>query len=225
MSIKNITTLKDLKNDYILNMSLFLDENWNNIPKSFVEKISDFVDSLLIEQSFLTDSFVSDFVLGDINYFENLDNLSVEDMHKAVKLENFKVNLKKSVQEINFLKDNFEWDKLLNKVYSFAKKEFSKETLNKMSAKPKDVSRYRGLEVSGSASGIIMFDFTYLISNKAINEYYDYQYVEHYKQLLSLMYRYKVAAFSDIQAYNFRQHKKSSDKNVIFGNVLKSKIN
>jgi hypothetical protein len=52
----NYSNIEELNENFLVSMNKFLSENWSRVPSDFLEKISSFVDSLMIENSFLKDS-------------------------------------------------------------------------------------------------------------------------------------------------------------------------
>jgi hypothetical protein len=192
-------TLKELNENYLQNMDIYLSENWDNVPVGFIESISELVDSLLLGKSMIRGYEALPLLVSNITDLSELkDDSSKEAVLQTLKVYNFQDAVKKQIEELSILKDASFYDSACKELFIYLKK-YKEEDLLLIKAKPEQVVEFEGFNPTGG-----FLDFKGLMCNNHVNYRYENQYEEHYRQLAKLVISYKVAAYTEIQNNNLK---------------------
>lgn len=198
------TNLTEMNEELITYMNIFVFENWLHVPDDYVEKIVNFIDSLMIGKSFIKGSdFANLFIDVDLKLAsEKADQINALEQIKLYVLSQ-KIN--KQVEEKNQLKTADFYDSCALKLKKYLKS-IKDIDLNLIRPKKDQKSDFLGYSPSGG-----FFNLQGYIKNDYVEYKLSQMGQSYYFTLAKIILSYKLACYADIQTDNVKKISETID--------------
>lgn len=190
--------LKDINDNLITYLNIFVVDNWKGVPVDFIETVSKFIDTLILNESFISGSKFSEHFI-DVDLGQVKGSKDTSKILEAMTLYTEKEKISKYVENKNNLRNADFYDKNAKKISKFIKS-LKNIDIEMMRPNEKQSSDYLGYIPKDS-----FFNFNGIIRNEYVQYKLSQSGVSYAETLARSIFSYKLALFADVQYIKLKE--------------------